>query len=123
MLEKETQASRSHINELSSDLKNLDDKQKRQGAQATADAAQGDKVRTFKGEGDRQYLTGLKVGGERVLILVDVSASMLDETIINVIRRRNMDISHRRSAPKWRRTLATLDWLVGNLPADARFQL
>jgi len=123
MLEKETQASRSHINKLSSDLKNLDDKQKRQGAQATADAAQGDKVRTFKGEGDRQYLTGLKVGGERVLLLVDVSASMLDETIINIVRRRNMDAASKRSAAKWRRALATADWLVSNLPPTARFQM
>jgi hypothetical protein len=84
---------------------------------------EGDKVRRVIGEGDRQYLTGLKVGGKRILILVDSSASMLDETIINVIRRRNMEVSRKRSAPKWRRTLATVDWLVANLPGDARFQL
>ena len=41
------------------------------------------------GQGDRQYLTGLKLGGARVLILVDASASMLDETIVEVIRRRD----------------------------------
>ena len=73
-------------------------------------------MRTFKGEGDRQYLTGLKMGGKRVLILMDVSASMLDETIINVVRRRNMDAASKRKAPKWRRALATADWLVSNLP-------
>ena len=123
MLEQETQASRKHINELSSDLKNLDAEQQRQGAEAIVDAAQGDKVRTFKGEGDRQYLTGLKVGGKRVLILVDVSASMLDETIINVVRRRNMDTASKRNAAKWRRALATADWLVSNLPSTARFQM
>ena len=39
----------------------------------------GDKVREFQGDGNRQYLTGLKLGGERVLILVDGSASMLAE--------------------------------------------
>jgi len=123
MLEQETQASRKHINELSSDLKNLDAEQQRQGAEAIVDAAQGDKVRTFKGEGDRQYLTGLKVGGKRILILVDVSASMLDETIINVVRRRNMDAASKRNAAKWRRALATADWLVSNLPSTARFQM
>jgi hypothetical protein len=123
MLEKETLASRKHINELSSDLKNLDDEQKRQGARVTAGDAEGDKVRTFKGEGDRQYLTGLKVGGKRILILVDVSASMLDETIINVVRRRNMDAASKRNAAKWRRALATVDWLVSNLPPTGRFQM
>jgi len=120
-LQNETQASRKHVNQLSSDLKKLDAEQQRQGQRPAA--AAGDKVRTFKGEGDRQYLTGLKVGGKRVLILVDVSASMLDETVVNVVRRRNMDNSKKRSAPKWRRTLATADWLVSNLPSTSRFQL
>jgi len=122
-MDKQTLANRDHVNQLASDLKNLDKEKKRFGVLAIDEQDEGDKVRRVVGEGDRQYLTGLKVGGKRILILVDSSASMLDETIINVIRRRNMDISHKRSAPKWRRTLATLDWLVGNLPADARFQL
>jgi len=38
----------------------------------------GNRVREFVGVGDRQYLTGLKLGGEHVLILLDSSASMLD---------------------------------------------
>lgn len=122
-LEKETLASRRHINELSSDLKNLDTEQRRQGADAVAGEAEGTKVRAFKGDGDRQYLTGLKVGGKRVLILVDVSASMLDETIINIVRRRNMDAASKRNAAKWRRALTTVDWLVSNLPPSARFQI
>ena len=122
-LENETRASRAHISDLSSDLKSLDTEHRRQGETARADRDTGDKVREFKGEGDRQYLTGLKVGGKRVLILVDVSASMLDETIINVVRRRNMKVSSKRNAPKWRRTLDTADWLVSNLPATSRFQL
>ena len=122
-MEKRTLANREHVNRLTADLKSLDKEKERLGAVAPDQRQEGDKVRRVIGEGDRQYLTGLKIGGKRILILVDSSASMLDETIINVIRRRNMDVSHRRSAPKWKRTLATLDWLVGNLPADARFQL
>jgi hypothetical protein len=47
-------------------------------------------VKGFIGNGDRQYLTGLKVGGDRILFLVDASASMMDETVVNVIRLRNM---------------------------------
>ena len=122
-MEKRTLANREHVNRLTADLKSLDKEKERLGAVAPDQRQEGDKGRRVIGEGDRQYLTGLKIGGKRILILVDSSASMLDETIINVIRRRNMDVSHRRSAPKWKRTLATLDWLVGNLPADARFQL
>jgi hypothetical protein len=122
-MSRETLASREHINQLKTDLQSLDEVQKRLGAAEAADRDAGEKVREFKGEGDRQYLTGLKMGGERILILVDASASMLDETIINVIRRRNMDAASRMRAPKWQRTLSTTDWLVSNLPVTAQFQL
>ena len=59
----------------------------------------GDKVREFQGDGNRQYLTGLKLGGERVLILVDGSASMLADTVVNAVRRRNMDDEQKNSHP------------------------
>ena len=122
-MENETLASLQHINELASDLKSQDEEKKRLGAPQPADRDSGTRVRKVRGEGDRQYLTGLKMGGKRVLVLVDVSASMLDETIINVVRRRNMDAASKRSASKWQRTLKTADWLVSNLPSTARFQL
>ena len=119
----ETLASVEHVNQLTTDLKTLDEEQKRLGAAVEADREAGEKIREFKGEGDRQYLTGLKMGGKRVLILVDASASMLDETIINVIRRRNLDAASRISAPKWQRTLKTTQWLVSNLPNNTKFQI
>ncbi len=88
---------------------------------AKAEAAQesGRHVRRFEGQGHRQYLTGLKLGGRRVLILADTSASMLDRTVVNVIRRRNMDAAARRSARKWLRLKKTVAWIVANLPQDA----
>jgi hypothetical protein len=122
-MSRETLASREHVNQLTTDLQSLDKVQKRLGAAVEADRDAGEKVREFKGEGDRQYLTGLKMGGKRILILVDVSASMLDETIVNIIRRRNLDAVSRISAPKWQRALKTADWLVSNLPNNTEFQL
>lgn len=88
-----------------------------------AQAAEGDATRTHVGEGDRQYLTGLKVGGRRILILVDASASMLDHTIVNIIRRRNMDDASKRTAAKWRRAVDSVDWITTQVPADSRFQI
>ena len=102
-LTEQTLAAREHINQLSSDLKDVDAEKKRLGAPTPGDREGGTKVHRIAGEGDRQYLTGLKVGGRRILILVDASASMLDETLVNVIRRRNMDDAQKRSASKWRR--------------------
>jgi hypothetical protein len=83
----------------------------------------GDRVREFVGDGNRQYLTGLKLGGERVLILVDGSASMLADTVVNAVRRRNMDDEQKKQSPKWQWTLRTVEWLVAQLPASSRFQI
>ena len=83
----------------------------------------GDKVRRFIGSGDRQYLTGLRMGGERIVILVDVSASMLAETILEVLLTRNQSDERKRAAAKWRRTVATVEWLVSQLPRSSHFQI
>ena len=74
----------------------------------------GDKVREFQGDGNRQYLTGLKLGGERVLILVDGSASMLADTVVNAVRRRNMEDEQKKQSPKWQWTLRTVGWLLAH---------
>jgi hypothetical protein len=116
----ETSASRAHINELKSDLKGLD-KSTRELASMQSTSA--DKVHKFTGDGDRQYLTGLKLGGKHILIMLDVSASMLDETIINIIRLRNLSVQQQRSAHKWLRGRNTAEWLIANLPPNAQFQV
>ena len=48
---------------------------------------------------------------------------MLDETIVNIIIRRNLDERSRREAPKWKRAVRTVEWLVANLPADSALQI
>jgi len=85
--------------------------------------SEGNRLREFKGEGDRQYLTGLKLGGERTLILVDRSASMLDDTIVNIIRRRNMPIDEKLRAVKWRQVVASVDWLTAQFQPGSEFQM
>lgn len=83
----------------------------------------GDKVREFVGDGNRQYLTGLTLGGERVLILIDGSASMLADTVVNAVRRRNMADDLKLASPKWQWTLRTMEWLLAQLPPSSRFQV
>ena len=112
-----------HVNRLKSDLKLLEKENKRLSAAGPSKETPGDKLRTFVGDGDRQYLTGLKVGGERILILVDASASMLDSTIVNILRRRNLPDNVKRRAEKWQQAVRTVDWLTTQLPRDAKFQL
>jgi len=122
-MDKTTLAAKADIRRLQSDLRDLDRENRRLGAEREADQERGRNVRRFLGEGDRQYLTGLKIGGKRILILLDRSASMLDETLVNIIRLRNMSADAKRRAGKWRRALAIVDWLVANLPADSRYQI
>jgi len=118
-----SQATRDHINALQSDLLKLDQENRRIGAEQQAEAVRGSQVREFIGKGDRQYLTGLRLGGKRVLLLVDASASMLDEKIVNIVIRRNLDDRTKRASPKWQRTIRTAEWLTANLPADSSLQI
>jgi hypothetical protein len=83
----------------------------------------GRKAYQFTGDGERQYLTGLRLGGENVLILLDSSASMLDESIVNIIRRRNMSDELKRTAPKWQRAVEISQWVIANLPLSSDFQV
>jgi hypothetical protein len=121
--EKETLSKREAIERLKQDLKSLDEGKRRLEAGTPSPGQPGTRIKGFVGSGDRQYLTGLRVGGERILILVDVSASMMDESVVNVIRLRNMPEVRRMAAAKWRRTVATVDWLTAQLPAKSKFQV
>jgi hypothetical protein len=116
-------ARRESVEKLESDLRSLEEDVKRLQAMAPSDETPGERVRAFTGDGDRQYLTGLRVGGSRILILVDASASMLDDTLVNIIRRRNLPEASRRQAEKWKQAVATVDWLTTQLPRQARFQI
>ena len=80
-------------------------------------------LRNIVGEGDRQYLTGIRVGGERLLILLDASASMLDSTIVNIIRRRNLPDEEKLASEKWQRAIRTVEWITANMADNASFQL
>lgn len=121
--EHDTLAQRQHLEKLQTDLRSREEEAKRLAASTPSDETPGEDIRVFAGEGDRQYLTGLKVGGERILILLDASASMLDRTVVNVVRRRNLPPGERRKARKWRQAVATVDWITTQFPRNGRFQI
>jgi Mg-chelatase subunit ChlD len=121
--DKETIAKRDHVNKLKADLRSLEEGAKRLSGGIKSREVPGDKVRAFVGDGDRQYLTGLKVGGKRILFLVDASASMLADTIVNAVRRRHLPAADRLRADKWRKAVRAVDWLTTQVPRDAQFQI
>ncbi len=111
------------IEELKSELKELEEQAANLEGSVAADETAGTALRSVVGEGDRQYLTGMKVGGQHILILLDSSASMLDKTIVNIIRRRNMSDEKKLASEKWQRAIKTVEWITANMPKDANFQL
>jgi len=113
-------ARRAHIAQLESDIRALEEGNQRleaagdAGIPAAAPGASG---------APRRYITGLTLHGRHVLILLDVSASMLHEDLVTILRLRNEDDAHKRAAAKWRRAVAIVDWLLTQVPADASYQV
>jgi polyhydroxyalkanoate synthesis regulator phasin len=120
-LENSSVATEESIEKLRADVKSLEEELQR--LQASAFEQEGNSVRQFIGDGNRQYLSGLFLGGQRILILVDSSASMLDSTLVNIIRTRNMSDDRKKQAPKWQRVVKIVDWISTQLPITSRYQI
>jgi len=74
-------------------------------------------------DGERQYLTGLKIEGKRIVYLFDSSASMLDENIQKIVRLSFLEDEKKKQAEKWIRAKKTLQWLVARLPTKSKFTI
>lgn len=109
------------IEKLKAEIRSLEEEVKKLREAAPEDG--GKSARTFIGEGNRQYLTGLNLGGRNIAILLDVSSSMLADRLVNIIRLRNMGEDVQRRADKWTRAINTVDWLTAQLPVNADYQI
>ena len=122
-LSEDSEARRAAIERLRNELAELNRQSEELAEQQQAEAEGPSPLRSFEGEGNRQYLTGLRMGGQRVVILVDTSGSMLDRTIVNILRRRNMPPEQQRRAPKWQQAVNTVDWLSTQIEAGTQVQI
>jgi len=122
--EKSTVAQTESIEQLQADIERLEKAKQRLSAEA-ADTApdSGQRIRSFVGDGNRQYLTGMKMGGQRVLILVDASTSMLGRSYVDVVRFRHLQGERKRLAPKWQQVVSSVDWLTTQLSPGVKFQI
>nr|VFK27744.1 MAG: von Willebrand factor type A domain-containing protein [Candidatus Kentron sp. MB]VFK30264.1 MAG: von Willebrand factor type A domain-containing protein [Candidatus Kentron sp. MB]VFK75159.1 MAG: von Willebrand factor type A domain-containing protein [Candidatus Kentron sp. MB] len=66
--------------------------------------------------GEEEYLMGLEVKGRRIAVLLDSSASMTDERLIDIIRRKNGAPAGKRRGPKWVRAKRVVRWLLARAP-------
>lgn len=120
-LENTTVASEESLEKLKADIQQLEEDLER--LRSAQDSFTGNFIRPYVGDGNRQYLTGLILGGSRILVLVDVSASMLDNTIVNIIRRRNMSDDTKINSDKWVGVRKVVDWLTTQLPPPSQYQI
>ena len=121
----QTLAATSSNQQLRLDMKQLEEEKKRLEA-ALLRQSKKDPGKSFTytdGDGDRQYLTELRLSGDHVLILIDSSTSMLGRTYVNVIRYRNMKDEQKVKAPKWRRAVNSVEWLTTRLTEGTKFQI
>jgi hypothetical protein len=109
--------------DLEADKKRLAELESIKRATAAIPEEDGSQARSIIAEGNRQYLTGLRMGGRHILILVDASASMLASTIVNVVRLRYLPDETKLRSKKWKQVVGTVDWLTANIPQDSRFQI
>jgi hypothetical protein len=115
--EHDTLARRQSLERLKADLKSLEESTRRLKERALPDTGQ---TRVIE---DEEQLVTLKIDGKRVLVLVDASASMLDETLVNIIRLRNMPPERRIASAKWQQAVNTVDWIASRLPPSTQFQM
>jgi len=121
--DQDTLAKIERVEKLQSDIKSLTEEVRRLLAIKAEQDQAGEQIRDFKGEGDRQYLTGLRLRGERTLILVDRSASMLSDKLINILRRRNLPESEQLRSRKWRQVIAAVNWLTTQFREEDQYQV
>ena len=72
---------------------------------------------------EEDYLIGLRVEGRKIVILLDRSASMTDDILIDVIRRKSDSDNQKQLGPKWIRAKKIVRWLLARLPSDSEFVL
>ena len=95
------------INELEKNIENIDIKKNTDNL-------------NLKGEGQQEYLIGLELKGKKIAILLDSSASMTDEKLIDIITRKTQSDKNIKKGPKWQRTLRIMKWLLVRLPENSK---
>ena len=74
------------------------------------------------GKNEQSYLTGLKIEGESIIVILDTSASMSDEKLINIIQRKISSNKIKSEGKKWLQAVRATKWILARLPEKSNFQ-
>ena len=67
--------------------------------------------------------TGMRVAGERIVIVVEVSASMLGRAPADIARWQGLPPEQQRQSVKWQQLTHFVDGLAAQIPASSQFQI
>ena len=135
LLREEVEDERETLDEVKSSLTNEETRveelarqveaQRRQLAEleVEAEAGGGTSLRELEGEGNRQYLSGMRMDGNHIVVAIDTSASMFHERPANAVRGKYLPPEVRRGSEKWLQTLRTANWIAASLPLESQFEL
>ncbi|MFC3034035.1 VWA domain-containing protein [Pseudoalteromonas fenneropenaei] len=87
---------------------------------AVAKQVQPDASVQIAGQGEQNYITGMKVEGKHIGILLDISASMMGDNLVEVLRAMAYPDQQKVRQAKWQRTLRVANWLLARVPKDAK---
>ncbi|MGO1328771.1 MAG: VWA domain-containing protein, partial [Idiomarina loihiensis] len=74
----------------------------------------------LSGTGEQNFITGMKVEGEQIGILIDKSASMMGDNLIDVLSKLALSDGDKVSTAKWIRTRRVAQWLLARLPQTSK---
>lgn len=67
----------------------------------------------------KAYLSGCNVSGNKIILLLDKSLSMLDENLVEIFRFSASSTNIQNQAPKWVKGKKIMEWLIERLPDDS----
>lgn len=103
----QVQRSESELDELKSSITSIEVPQQQQ------DLVESTRIN------EENYLLGLKVEGSKIAILVDTSASMTNEKLIDIIRTKSSSQQNKQNSAKWQRTKNVVEWLLARTPENS----
>jgi len=112
-------ASQDSVEKLKSDIKILEKANERLSSEAEKKSLlSGDSPFDRGGEGQRQYISGCKVSGQRVLFLIDASTSMLANSYANALLFSVYPDEEKIRAPKWSQVIKGVEWMATRLKGE-----
>jgi hypothetical protein len=77
----------------------------------------------LSGTGQQNYITGMKVQGKEIGILLDKSASMMGYNLLEILQIMAFQDGQKVSQRKWQRTKRTVQWLIARAPQNSKISV